>query len=721
MKKVLLFISMLLAAVLITGLYSCTENGGENDNRHRRGGEESPEEICLKFDQVIDDVDIFYDQCKSMEELRVFLPEIKEVRNVEDAYISDRYLYIKIKGYGTMSYSYIDDEEDEVISAQNDQLYHGLTRAELDRSYINPEYALENAVVSNQEYDQRMSMRVVAEDALKLLRFAGIDAQPNNSPDIDFFKNQIFGYDIIFHIGHGSYDDNEKIHWFLTLQEIHNFDEELDLINTYPTDQVSVNRHNGKKVAKISEKFIETSEKEFGKKGKTIFFSVPCESLNGKENILIDHNKQDYSFADAFTANGLGLYLGYDERNNVGHNAGLLFLGNLVSGMTVENSFKRLPYSYLHNVMDQGDWSYTADLFPSYYDKNHSIANSTLTMPVINEVESIETNDGRMLRLKATAILYREPYNYNDEYKIYQKYIDGFNYSDFTYGYEISESSNFNNSTQISKTPVGTDLSETKERCLYNKNLVTFTKLYSLDNLKPETKYYIRAFFNDGTINNYSKAKEFTTPEQERIDQVIPEDVRKKMEPFIPIYDGNNPPTIEGVFVIDSPEVVHDTTNNYKKGDTGFTPIYMRFLNQDVMNNTLDYEERDVYNGKVVGESSGPGAFISGEGNNFSVFFSTTGVNHYDKYDISVKTSLVISGTKTDSGIKDVRYAFVLTDKGPDPDHHVMDKDGFRVFKDSDDLASKASWPSGARRWGWDYKVKDGKITTPWSIYAVKK
>ena len=119
----------------------------------------------------------------------------------------------------------------------------------------------------------------------------------------------------------------------------------------------------------------------------------------------------------------------------------------------------------------------------------------------------------------------------------------------------------------------------------------------------------------------------------------------------------------------------------------------------------------------MVSESKGPGAFISGDGDKFSVFFSTSGTTHQEAYDITFRRSLVISGTKTDSGIKDVRYAFVLVEKGSDPKQYIINNGDFRVFKDSDGLAKTASWPSGTRSWGWNYEVKDGKIITPWSTH----
>lgn len=597
-----------------------------------------------------------------------------------------------------------------------DHLFHGTkTRAELDRSYINPDYSLTNAVVSNQEYYQRESMRVVAEDAIQMLRDAGIDAKPNNRPDVDFFENQIYNYDIIFHIGHGVYDDLEKLHWFLTLQEVSS-DDWIDLINKYPTDQVSVTRHNNKRVAKISEKLIGASKIKFNKPGKSIFFSVPCESLKGAANIFVDNNKQDFSFADSLIKNGLGLYLGYDETNNIGHLAGLLFLGKLVSGMSIDNSRKTLLYNYQHNTIDKGDWSFTADLFPSYLDK--SLGNSSLTRPVMGDVEDVETNEGSVLKLKATSILYTDLVKKNDEYKMYSRYVEGFLISDFLYGFEMSESPNFNNVTQLSKMSVGTVDSKERKRCVNSENKANLNQVIPLDNLEPETTYYFRAFFDDGHEIHYSDYKEYTTPK--RIDQVIPENIRERMDPYITIYEGNTPPVIEGVFVQSPSQITYDSTNGFEKGHK-FADYYWKFSNQDALSNTLDFEGKEISDSKTLSHTEGPGAFISGTGDNFTVFFNIKGVSYHENYNVDFTEALVISGTMTSTGIKNAEYAFVLLSKSDDPNKYVIPAESFRVFMDGDGLASKATWPSYARNWGWGYDVKGGRITTPWSIYAAKK
>lgn len=742
MKKVLLFISMLLAAVLITSLYSCTQDGGENDSRHQRGNDGKTEEeiIVEKACESLKQVSDIYMECHSIADLKERAGEISRIENVENVYFTDISMYVKVKDFITVAYRFHPKQElPQIDESVFQEIREMSTRASKEGTFS--PLGLENAVIVDQQTDRPWGRY---KDAIEgFLEGVNIDTEIVNSPDITFYEKDLYKYDIVLLISHGDYDPEAKLHW-LDLDCEKSFDSsevtEMDIwdkirhwyfhdgllykdyiLNKDITIWVSQREEDGHNVQiasfAISERFISSQDNKFRKPGKAIVYSCACRSLMGGEfpegDAFEDQNERNFDFAKAFVKRGAGVYIGFDEINGAGQRGGMLFLGGIASGQSVINAYKSLPNSILHDERNNSNPGrhWTADCL--YYPENFDIQNYCqvfLNKPTKDESET-------EFIFKAT-----EPYNvrYFDYYYVTEdswipQVYDWKKYN-FKYGFEYSTTSDF-------------DPAKTKElfslkiddNTVIENHTVKFTKEVPKSDLEPETTYYYRAYLNDGFDVYYSDYDTFTTPKQERIDQVIPEDIREQMEPFIPIYDGNNPPTIEGVFVIDSPEVVHDTTNNYKKGDTGFTPIYMRFLNQDFMNNTLDYEERDVYNGKVVGESSGPGAFISGEGNNFSVFFSTTGVNHYDKYDISIKTSLVISGTKTDSGIQDVRYAFVLTDKGADPDHHIMDKGGFRVFKDSDDFASKATWPSGARSWGWDYHVKDGKITTPWSIYAVRK
>ncbi|MBQ9215623.1 MAG: hypothetical protein IJ159_02575 [Prevotella sp.] len=173
-----------------------------------------------------------------------------------------------------------------------------------------------------------------------------------------------------------------------------------------------------------------------------------------------------------------------------------------------------------------------------------------------------------------------------------------------------------------------------------------------------------------------------------RLEKVIPNEYRKQMEKYMTIYDGVNPPNVEGIYVMSKGVNVYDSEGYYDPGDE-VTDTYMNLSNQNMTNNTIDYKERQGSDTSQTGN----GAFISGEGNNFSIYFNTSGNSH----GVTFKLALVVSGTKTSDGIRNLFYAFVMTEKGADPDKKVMAEGGFRVFKDGDGLASNAEWPSSTR------------------------
>lgn len=185
--------------------------------------------------------------------------------------------------------------------------------------------------------------------------------------------------------------------------------------------------------------------------------------------------------------------------------------------------------------------------------------------------------------------------------------------------------------------------------------------------------------------------------ETERIEQVIPDDIRDKMEPYIPIYEGVNPPNVEGCYYIDPFETVYCED----EGNGGYEPghivvsDYINLTNQST-DNTIDMEEYSA-NGKTY--SIGEGAFISGEGNNFTIFFNIDGISN----DIPFRTALLISGTKGTniSGIiTNLKYAFVMVEKGDDPESLLMKEGVFRVFQDQDGISYGAVWPLEETRMG---------------------
>lgn len=165
-------------------------------------------------------------------------------------------------------------------------------------------------------------------------------------------------------------------------------------------------------------------------------------------------------------------------------------------------------------------------------------------------------------------------------------------------------------------------------------------------------------------------------------------EMENNLREWMPIYDGNTPPNIEGCYFVDPYEAVY--CQDY--GNGGYAPgkivnsIYCQFLNQNSITGKIDFNSVSVTGSETA---EGRGAFINGSGNNFTAFFNTNGI----EYGISTKRAVVISGTKTSDGIKDLYYAFVMVEKGDDPNHQLMNEGVFRVFRDKDFLAVNATWP----------------------------
>lgn len=174
--------------------------------------------------------------------------------------------------------------------------------------------------------------------------------------------------------------------------------------------------------------------------------------------------------------------------------------------------------------------------------------------------------------------------------------------------------------------------------------------------------------------------------EDERIEQVIPDDIRQKMEAYVPIYDGVNPPNIEGCYLLDPMEAIYMSDYDGDLSAFEWAGEYINFTNQNTVTNTIDMEELST-NGDAY--AIGEGAIIVGEGNNFSVLFNTEGATH----GIYNKTALLISGTKGKDGIENMKYAFVMVEKGDDPEGELMEEGAFRVFQDQDGMAYATSWP----------------------------
>jgi hypothetical protein len=175
----------------------------------------------------------------------------------------------------------------------------------------------------------------------------------------------------------------------------------------------------------------------------------------------------------------------------------------------------------------------------------------------------------------------------------------------------------------------------------------------------------------------------------ERIPTVIPDEIRDEIEQYIPIYDGVDPPNIEGTYYL-SPQILFGSSRSNDQIGKEYSSEYQKYSNQDMVNNTIDMV-------RVQGGGSewhkGSGAFISGSGNNFTIYFDMSGESN----GIKTKRAFIVSGTKTDAGIKNLTTGFIMKEKGPDPDHKLVEVGTYRFFKDKDGMSEATSWPYGTQ------------------------
>jgi len=148
------------------------------------------------------------------------------------------------------------------------------------------------------------------------------------------------------------------------------------------------------------------------------------------------------------------------------------------------------------------------------------------------------------------------------------------------------------------------------------------------------------------------------------------------------IYNGYTPPALEGKYFM-SPCVL--VSSNF---DDQFLP------GKIFVNNTIEFSEfnaKDLTLKVSIAEGNllvgvGYGSFISGEGNNFTVYVK---VDAEDKQGHKLLQTEVYSGTLEPGGIRNLqRSLFMIDDKG-DPNHDYIENGQGRLIIDQDGFSEK--------------------------------
>ena len=186
------------------------------------------------------------------------------------------------------------------------------------------------------------------------------------------------------------------------------------------------------------------------------------------------------------------------------------------------------------------------------------------------------------------------------------------------------------------------------------------------------------AFLFISSILFESCKKDNAKPEQElskSIKNFVPDTLLQKIIGLgMPVNKGLTPPHFEHIYLA-SPFILVNSNISYDYPGKSFADYAIQFYDQN--NDSLSVKVSYV-NGPE--EGSGLGAFISGSGNKFSVFVKVNSTYN----NTNAQMLHIISGTVTDSGIKDLYFAnFMLNNYGNEYGYWIEQGEG-RVIYDSD-------------------------------------
>lgn len=154
------------------------------------------------------------------------------------------------------------------------------------------------------------------------------------------------------------------------------------------------------------------------------------------------------------------------------------------------------------------------------------------------------------------------------------------------------------------------------------------------------------------------------------------------------INRGLEPPNVEGIYYVDS-------WANYETG-TKYLNYTYRFDKQS-KDLTIEVESASDQSNAIASA-----AFISGEGNNFSIYSEGNHTIDDMGREIYIKTADIYSGTITSDGIINFKSGFIIIEKENDINNNFLAVGDLRIIHETDDFADKVN--------SFPYNMSGGRI-----------
>lgn len=484
------------------------------------------EQIAKDVQNVTIFTENLFQQYQDSTTIAKHLDEIVSQDGVEAVSLTNSDLSIRIRDWGLFLYHFPHDKN-TVINAKNNKLFKSRIKTNNNiGKFKSPNRAVNVALINQASKDEG---RAYVQEELDELEnyFYEMGFIPKiikgDEVTVDFFKEDIFNYDLILLVTHGSYSDEvglgRKQHWLYTGEEVtirldkeeglqwYNKVKELkdgivdfeEVVYGYLGEERSEYGTENDSVwvyYKMVSEDIFSSEKgyKFNDYHNTIFFNGACQSLKGSGTLLREYNgveaeslSGDASMANSLINKNLDVYLGYNQSNSVGPEAGSLFYKYMLYGNSEEAA---LYYMKKYNswAMDNSKDGYTAYLID--IRANEKARSMFLVKTFTDELSSKEVEAEFLANSKVTIRGYTSMLD-----------IDA---SIVKCGFRYGDDSKLNNyiESEIKK--------EQYERVSNSLGNVSFS--FVLEPAPRQTMYY-QAYTYDGIHYNLGEIYSFTTPE----------------------------------------------------------------------------------------------------------------------------------------------------------------------------------------------------------------
>ena len=220
----------------------------------------------------------------------------------------------------------------------------------------------------------------------------------------------------------------------------------------------------------------------------------------------------------------------------------------------------------------------------------------------------------------------------------------------------------------------------------------------TLIDLSPSTTYYIRAYAENSKGLAYGNVIEFKTLDEdphpgpwsptpvngEIPTSVLPSELASEISQYISIYQGVNPPEVEGQFIV-SPYILFHATS----GDTTNILYHDRYIAFFRHGDRVDFfgKQWDDYANAYYLEAYRQ-LNVIGDGNNFTTYYIVEGYPN----GMYAKQSVIFSGTwdVANNAINDFKVVTILLATGGNP--NLGSVNSYCIFGDEDGVSEYNPW-----------------------------